>query len=204
MQTIDEYQKFLGRISAQAPTTPQGALAQLYHLVRRIPYGQAGQRDPRVVFENNVGTCSGKHILLRDLLRHNGYPAQVITIFTYFNKGVPLHPELPAELQHMIREEDVCDYHHYVRVETADGPLHLDATWHDLLTDYGFPVNAAWDGRGDTRLAAAIERDCGAAEDVAAYKLELLAGLTEAQSATRRRFFDLLTGWIAAKDARRT
>jgi len=204
MHSIDDYQKFLDRVSSQVAPSSHGPLAQLYHLVRRIPYGQAGQRDPRVVFENNIGTCSGKHILLRDLLRHNGYPAQVVTIFTFFNKGIPLHPELPSDLQHMIREEEVCDYHHYVRVETVDGPLRLDATWHDLLIDYGFPVNAAWDGRGDTQLAAAVERDCGAAEDVAAHKLQLLAGLTEEERATRQRFFDLLTGWIATQEARRT
>lgn len=204
MHKIDEYQMFLDRISSQAPPSSHGALARLYHLVRRIRYGQAGQRDPRVVFENNIGTCSGKHILLRDLLRHNGYSAEVITIFTFFNKGIPVHPELPPELRRMIREEEVCDFHHYVRVETMDGPLRLDATWHDLLIDYGFPVNAAWKGQGDTQLAAAVERDCGAAEDVAAYKLELLAGLTKQESATRERFFELLTGWIATEETRWT
>lgn len=204
MQTTDGYQTFLDRVSSDVVASSQSPVARLYHLVRRIPYGRAGQRDPRIVYEDNVGTCSGKHILLRDLLRHNGFPADVITIFTFFNKGIPVRPEFPAELQRMIQEVEVCDFHHYVQVETADGTLRLDATWHDFLIDYGFPVNAGWNGRGDTQLAAGVLRNCGPAEDVAAYKLELLAGLTDEQSTTRQRFFDLLTGWIAEKEALQT
>ena len=77
-------------------------VADIYHAVRNIPYGSTGERDPVKVIANNLGSCSGKHILLRDLLREVGREAEVITMFTHFNRGIPSHPAMPAELRAMI------------------------------------------------------------------------------------------------------
>ena len=54
----------------------------------------------------------------------------------------------------MVEGEDVCDFHHYVRVRVDDRWLKLDATWHDELIPFGFSVNSNWKGDEDTRLAA--------------------------------------------------
>ncbi len=171
-------------------------LVQLYHAVRNIPYGSAGVRDPVKVALNNVGSCSGKHILLRDLLRAENYRAEVITIFSHFNKSLPLHESYPEELTRMIREEQICDYHHYIRVQMEERRLHLDATWHDALIPYGFPVNSRWDGTDDTLLAAEPIRSYADVPDVAALKEELIASLPPEEQARRTRFFAILTGWI--------
>ena len=126
------------------------AMALLDHAVRKIPYGSIGERDPVKVIANNLGSCSGKHILLRDLLRETGHEAEIVTIFTYFNRGVPSHPAMPEDLRKMIEDEDICDFHHYVHARWDDRWLKLDATWHDALSPYGFPVNGDWRGQGDT------------------------------------------------------
>jgi len=71
-------------------------ITDVYHAVRKIPYGSTGERDPLKVIANNLGSCSGKHVLLRDLLREVGWGAEIITMFTYFNRGIPSHPAMPA------------------------------------------------------------------------------------------------------------
>ncbi len=172
-------------------------MTRLYHAVRNIPYGSTGERDPLQVIVNDVGSCSGKHILLRDLLRASGIDAEVITIFTHFNDGIPLHESMPGPLQALLRGEPVVDFHHYVRTRGEAGWLKLDATWHDPLRAFGFPVNTGWNGDRDTILAATPIREYPADEDIAARKLELLADLDEAQRTRRAAFFRLLTAWIA-------
>lgn len=184
---------------AQKATQTSYPIVAIYHHVRSIPYGGAGQRDPRRVYESRLGTCSGKHILLRDTLRACGYDAEVVTIFTHFNKGIPVHPSMPQELQDIILSADVPDYHHFVRALSKDGYIvELDATWHDALKSYRFPVNDAWDGMGDTVLAGAPIRSYPATEDIASLKQSLLAALSAEETALRAKFLKLLTEWMAA------
>lgn len=171
-------------------------IADIYHAVRRIPYGSTGERDPVKVISNNLGSCSGKHSLLRDLLRKTGHQAEVITMFTYFNRGIPSHPDMPATLRAMIDGDDIPDFHHYVRVLSGDSWLKLDATWHDALIPYGFPVNHEWKGGVDTILAATPEREYPPVEDLASWKTELITQLTPDQRKRRERFFRVLTEWM--------
>lgn len=186
------YTNFLReRTEVASPT-----LADIYHAVRRIPYGSTGERDPVKIIANNLGSCSGKHILLRDLLRESGWTSEVVTMFTHFNRGMPSHPSMPADLRAMVEGPDVCDFHHYVRVRVDGRLLKLDATWHDELIPYGFPVNNDWKGDADTRLAATALKEYPAVEDLAAWKAQLLAELTEEQRELRSRFFRRVTEWM--------
>jgi hypothetical protein len=171
-------------------------VADIYHAVRKIPYGSTGERDPVKIIANNLGSSSGKHILLRDLLREVDWEAEIITMFTHFNRGVPSHPAMPADLRAMIDGEDVCDFHHYVRVRIREGWHKLDATWHDALISYGFPVNRDWEGQSDTVLAATPIREYPAVEDLVAWKEQLLTQLTPEQREFRAKFFTRLTEWM--------
>lgn len=190
---LSRYSRFLEQhVRAGTP----GTLTDLYHAVRRIPYGSTGERDPVKIIANNLGSCSGKHILLRDLLRETGREAEILTMFTHFNRGIPAHPRMPADLRALVQGEDVCDFHHYVRVRTGKRWTRLDATWHDALIPYGFPVNQHWHGRGDTKLAAVPLKEYPAVEDLAAWKMQLLTQLGPAQRELRARFFRRLTEWM--------
>jgi hypothetical protein len=188
------YANFLRQhMRAGSPAT----LPDIYHAVRGIPYGSTGERDPVKIISSNLGSCSGKHILLRDLLRETGREAEVITMFTHFNRGIPSHPAMPQDLRAMVEgREEVCDFHHYVRVRSGHRWTKLDATWHDALVPYGFPVNHAWDGHGDTILAAKPIREYPAVEDLAAWKVQLLTELGPGQRELRARFFRRLTEWM--------
>jgi hypothetical protein len=186
------YKTFLKELLSAGSTN----MADVYHAVRRIPYGSTGERDPVKVIANNLGSCSGKHVLLRDLLREVGWEAEIITMFTYFNRGIPSHPAMPVDLRAMIEGEDVCDFHHYVRVRLREGWRKLDATWHDALIPYGFPVNLNWSGESDTVLAATPIREYPAVEDLVARKEQLLTQLTAEQREFRAKFFTRLTEWM--------
>ena len=56
------YKKFLKKCLRAGSTN----VVDIYHAVRNIPYGSTGERDPVKVIASNLGSCSGKHILLRD------------------------------------------------------------------------------------------------------------------------------------------
>ena len=189
----DQFRDFLLRLD------PSGrpALAAVYHAVRNIPYGAVGQRDPAHVLAANAGSCSAKHMLLDDLLRRLGHRTRLITIFTHFDAGVPDHASYPEELRELLRRGQVPDFHHFLRVEQDGRWLALDATWHDRLGAYGFPVNTGWTGAGDTRPAAKPFREYPPTADLAALKERLLKELSPQQRALRTRFFGLLSAWIA-------
>src|SRR6266508_2484546 len=87
-------------------------------------------------------------------------------------------------------------FHHYVRKRQENRWIKLDATWHDALIPYGFPVNQDWKGEDDTILAAAPVREYPAVEDLAAWKIELIDQLTPEQRDKRARFFTRLTEWM--------
>ena len=174
------------------------AYTVIFHHVRRIPYGAVGSRDPMTVLARNVGSCSGKHSLLRNLLVAAGYEAEVMTIRAYFNRGIPEVPSMCPELRELIVASAVPDFHHYVRLH-VDGKLYrLDATWDDSLIHYGFPVNHLWDGGSDTRLAAMPIYEFPERADLAAFKEDLLKTLPDDQQRLRARFFALLTDWMAS------
>jgi hypothetical protein len=187
----DAYDRFLAEIG-----TGSNRLAAIYHAVRNIPYGSVGARDPLQVMRNRSGSCSGKHILLRNLLRKAGFEAGVMTIYTHFNSKLKPNPAFPDELNRMIEGAGVPDYHHYVRVGGPNGQK-LDATWHDAVIPYGFPVNARWNGEGDTELASVPIQEFEPVEDLIAYKTRLVQSLPEAEARRRDRFFGLLSDWIA-------
>lgn len=192
--TNDLYRAFLESIAPGG--TPD--LVPVYHAVRDIPYGAVGQRDPRAVLANRIGSCSGKHLLLSDLLRAIGHETQLVTVFTHFNELVPDHPSYPEELRDLVRHAEVPDFHHFVRAQRDGGWVQLDATWHDRLAPYGFPVNVGWTGQGDTKLAARPLRGYPPSDDLIALKERLLAELTPEERALRARFFALLAGWMAS------
>lgn len=193
---VTDHDSFLSGIEDLASSP----VVAVYHAVRNIPYGSVGERDPFLVVARNSGSCSGKHLLLRDLLRRTGCEAEIITMFTHFESRLGQHPSFPADLNALIAEGGICDFHHYVRARSRPGPwVKLDATWHDALAPYPFPVNTDWQGQGDTQLASVPLEEHPAVEDLVPYKTALVASLSPPDRDRRSRFFALLADWIASR-----
>jgi len=189
-----ELDKFLARNGLLDTMAPVG----IYHAVRNIPYGSRGGRSPELVLSTNEGSCSGKHILLRDLLRHANQRADVETVKGDFAASVPVVKSMPPRLQRYCANGGIKDFHHYVVWQSANGECKLDATWPDQMAAMGFTDNSNWTGQGDTMLALEPEAVLERVEDVEAYKKRLLAGLSDREQTDRAHFLLLLSDWIVA------
>jgi len=193
----DGLKEVLGVCPKFADLTGRALTVRLYHWVRNFAYASTGNRDPGAVLQSRAGSCSGKHILLRDLLRQAGQRAAVVTVEGDFAAGVPAHPSMPDDLQEIVSTGGIRDFHNYVVLGDDAGDIALDATWPDAVARFGFPVNSDWNGEGDTRLALTPDHIHACSEDVAGYKAELLRRkLGETERKLRRRFLDLLTVWL--------
>lgn len=185
---------FLGRIGRNGRKADVPAI---FHAVRNIPYASRGNRTPEAVLDVGEGSCSGKHILLRDLLRRVGEIADVEIVEGDFAAAIPEVDSMPDELRRRVRCGGVRDYHNYVVWRGPARELKLDATWPDRMALHGFPVNSDWRGEGDTRLALEPSGVKARVEDVISQKGRLLASLSEDEAADRRDFLELLTNWVA-------
>jgi hypothetical protein len=168
----------------------------IYHAVRNLTYASDGNRQPEIVIATSKGSCTGKHLLLRDLLRHAGETAEVEFIEGDFAAAMPIVPSMSEGLKRWVSSGGITDFHCYVVWRGGEGDSKLGATWPDRMASLGFPVNAKWDGAGDTRVAINAGVVKGRAEDVLARKAALLATLTEKQINDRLHFLKLLTDWM--------
>lgn len=176
-----------------------GDVVAAFHAVRSLPYRSGPDRTPLAALREGRGACTAKHLVLRDLLRDLGEEAAVELVEGRFGAGMPVHADMPQELQGMIRDGGVPDLHARVRLGRAETARRLDATWPDALEPLGFPVNRGWDGRGDTRGAMPGGAVRSEAEDVLAEKARLLSGLTAEESERRGVFLRLLSEWLASR-----
>ncbi|MFK8033314.1 MAG: transglutaminase domain-containing protein [Hyphomicrobiales bacterium] len=195
-----EYARKMDGFLAKNGLGDQANPIAVFHAVRRVPYGSRGGRSPEEVLQQNEGSCSGKHILLRDLLRHLKQSADIETVQGDFAAALSAHPSMPADLQKYCKVGGVVDFHHYVVWESSDGAKKLDATWPDNVIAMGISGNENWIGEGDTRLALVPEKSLGFTENVPELKEQLLDSLSADEREYRAKFLTLLTDWVAAID----
>ena len=172
-------------------------VVDIFHAVRRIPYGSRGGRSAEAVVANNEGSCSGKHILLSEVLRRFNQVAFVETVRGDFASKIPALETMPEKLKRMCEEGRVIDFHQYVVWENPMGTLKLDATWSDGPIKCGLTGNQNWAGDCDTNLALYPSEVLNRVNDVPTYKAKLLAGLSDCDRQRRFDFLNLLTAWVA-------
>ncbi|MEH6725085.1 MAG: transglutaminase domain-containing protein [Hyphomicrobiales bacterium] len=195
--TNDQYTRLLTGFLDRHGLHENSSMVEVYHAVRNIPYGRVGGRSAEAVIEHNMGSCSGKHILLRDALRHLKQSADVETVRGDFAAAIPPHSTMPEALQAYCRDGGITDFHNYVVWQSPDGEVKLDATWSDRPIAKGIPGNRDWNGNGDTRVALEPEIVLDRVEEVPSYKAFLLGQLGKDQILERERFLNLLTDWVA-------
>jgi hypothetical protein len=171
--------------------------------VRDIPFGRMGSRDPWDVYRRNKGTCSGKNFLLRDLYRYLGLETKDMICLqrwkdlTWFEDDTYGIVELPPQLQRILDEVEIVDFHNYVALLRDDHWIRVDATIDLPLTKVGFHTTRDWDGKSDMPLCFVGTHkvwDCG--DDGAGKKRELTATLPRDLREGRNRFLETMTGWI--------
>ena len=92
-----------------------------YHAVRNFDYLSDGVRDPQTVIDRRAGSCSGKHIVLRDCLVALGEMASIETVEGDFASSIPDHVTMPDELRIFARDGGIRDFHQFVVWESGSG-----------------------------------------------------------------------------------
>jgi len=193
----DTLDAFVARHAGTPAGDPRVRVVALFHAVRALPYASAGVRETAAVLAAGAGSCTGKHLVLRDALRRIGEAAEVEIVEGDFAAAIPVVAGMPAALARWTGAGGIRDYHNRVIWHAPEGEVVLDATWPDAVAPFGFAVNADWRGRGDTATALTVERVHGRPEDVISAKTALLERLAPRLQADRRAFLALLTDWLA-------
>jgi len=136
--------------------------------VSRIPYGRTSERSGAAVLREGVGTCSTKHVLLRDVVS-TAWPAIGVTVW---HRLYVVTPE--TALRHfgvgvasVVPAGGVRDVHTYATFD-------LPGDRSGVVVDATFPVDA-WDGVSDLELACGEGPDEPAGDDVFETKERLVA-----------------------------
>jgi hypothetical protein len=123
------------------------ALAAAVQTVQALPYAWPAPPDAASTRAAGVGTCAGKHAVLREDLAALGFATQRLMVVG------PLVPSLWRDLAD--RAGDLLEVHECVTVETPwAGPLLIDVTWHPAAVHAGLAGTLHWDGT--TNMACAV------------------------------------------------
>lgn len=167
-----------------------------FQMVRDIPYGSIGEREPQQILRSNLGSCSGKHVLLNGLFRTLGIDSKILTCLHHFNEALPQGNPYPKKLQKIVSRYKVLDFHHYIKMRVGQKWVNVDATWDIHLKNYGFPVNVDWDGKSNTTVAVRAIKFFPQNDDIASLKKRLINGLSPEDREVRAEFLEIFTQWL--------
>jgi hypothetical protein len=142
-------------------------IVSLFEKVRDIPYGYINSRNPLDVYNQNKGTCSGKHELLKALYEELNIPVKNFIVKHNFK-------DLPNDISKLLGPKDMFDLHNFLKIKINNKWITVDATWDKDLEELGFPVNHKWDGKSDMQLAVKTQEEVREVKDPIASKVEFI------------------------------
>ena len=180
---------FLARGATPSP-------AQVFQMVRDMPYQRATSREPEVTVREWRGTCSGKHYLLKALFEAMGFDVRLMVCPHVFTRENSAH--FPPDLREELARGPVPDVHNFIRVKTRDGWMDVDATWPLEARRLGFLVNDEF--RIGVNMRVACEPleilEAPVSADPQRLKEEVIKRHCGAQAERRDRFIEDLSKWI--------
>ncbi|ACN17818.1 conserved hypothetical protein [Desulforapulum autotrophicum HRM2] len=175
----------------------------LYEKVRDIPFGSIGSRDPLDVYQANKGTCSGKNFLIKELFKAIGVKTKDMICMqrwkdlTWFPDDEYNIVKLPDHLMAHFENNEIIDFHNFVKIEVDGRWVQLDVTIDAPLKALGFHVVENWDGKADMPLCFVGSHkvwDCG--DSGFEKKKELTAMMPKELEQARKAFLQAMTLWI--------
>jgi hypothetical protein len=197
---INLYKQILQKITESDQTLTEKVIT-LFERVRDIPYRYTGFRDPIEVYKNNMGTCSGKHLLLKGLYNSLGIEVKECLVMHSFNN---LGAAYPDYIKKMFDKTEILDPHNFLKIRyplNKDQWLTVDATWDSGLINLGFPVNLNWNGLTSMPLAVVQGGKISESYDSIALKKHILNSFTGQQRALRIEFLKSLTFWLETSES---
>lgn len=168
----------------------------LFEKVRDIPYGTIGSRNPLEVFNKNMGTCSGKHALLKGLYLELGIEVKDFIVMHTFNN---LAIEYPRNLKELLAQSTVLDPHNFLKIKRNNEWITVDVTWDQPLKKLGFPINENWDGSSNLSILVAAKNEIFQTDDIVNFKRTLLEDLTTSAQKEREIFLKLFSDWLSTQ-----
>lgn len=150
---------------AQVGTEPD--LIELVEAVRAIPYRRPADRTPSGVVRAWAGTCSTKHLLLRQLVAERFPGCECRLVHRVYRVTPPLaRASFGAAAAAVVPPSGLLDVHTYAMIEVGRRRAIVDVT---------FPGGPAWNGRSDMPVACGAGTDHDAGIDPMASKAQLVA-----------------------------
>jgi hypothetical protein len=168
----------------------------LFNKVRDIPYGSIDSRNPKEVYFQQKGTCSGKHELLKGLYKSLGMPVKDYIILHSFND---LPVKYPKNIKDFLTKNKVIDPHNFLKIKIEGYWSVVDITWDLPLKNLGFPVNENWNGEKDCKISVAQGGEIMKIENPMLKKQELLSKFSILEQKNRKQFLLLLTNWLESE-----
>jgi transglutaminase-like putative cysteine protease len=128
------------------------AMIAVYYKIRNIPYGILPELNSPVdyvrILEQNMGSCTPKHLLLANMFRRMGLNVLYV-VYPY--RWAEFEELYPRELWKLALRMPPAN-HLACKVEIDGRFVVVDATIDPPLGRIGLPGNESWDGRSDTIL----------------------------------------------------
>lgn len=178
--------------SGTADLRGNARIVRLAHAVCSIPWGEA--RTAEDVLKKNVGTCTGKHLLLQACCKELGIAFRpVVCTFFWSKQGIAF----PENLTAILAEGEWEHGHNFVQIQnTMKEWIDLDITWDPQLSSYGFAtLPEAWDGETSFVGVQRMEKRWESAE-VSEKKKEIIEALSPDAQRRRDHFLKEFIHWI--------
>jgi len=173
--------------------SPKKQIIILFEKARDIPYGDIGSRDPKDVYNNNQGTCSGKHELLKELYNELGIKTKD---YIAIHRFIDMKVNYPDAIKEILMRSDIVDPHNYFKAYLDDKWIIIDVTWDKTLKQFRFPINENWDGKTDMDICVQpikiFETD-----NPIELKKEIISNMPEKVQKERSLFLKELTKWVS-------
>ena len=157
---MELWDKFLDRALLTHPDPRSTVLA-----LSQIPYGRPSQPTPAAVIDDWKGTCSTKHLLLRELFGACWPSTQVQLLHrVYRMTRDTARARWGVDVASAVPSKGLIDVHTYATARLPGEPIVLDVT---------FPL-IEWDGHSPMEVASGPGRDCFAGPEPMAEKQRLV------------------------------
>ena len=171
--------------------------ARCFTLIRDMPYRRASSRQPEAIIREWQGTCSGKHYALNHIFGELRLQSRVIMCTHRFTRDNTSH--FPNELRELVEREPVPDVHTYIKLQTDEGLMVVDATWPSSAAPLGMPVNHCFEAGQDMTIACdpidTYEAPLG--QDPQIFKERLIEEFCGASSQVRDDLIEGMSRWLS-------
>lgn len=108
--------------------SPYVSLEKILLFIQEIPYGRPSSNTPCAILQECKGTCSGKHLVAKEVLDFIGQPSKLMmACYRVSESNKPIFIEDISE--------DFWDVHNYIRIPNSQ--IIIDLTWPNACRSLG-------------------------------------------------------------------